>query len=257
MRSERVSALRCIFKLYSRCCYCSDFIHFTAEELECLQINCDPASMSVLNIPATSAASTPRKVRLLKKGGTPATFQKFWTAAEDCKLEQLVNDLGFKWAMISREFGEGIHPRKQCRDRFLYQLKKDTRRNPWTEAEQMQLLRLQHANGNKWIEFAKNIKTHSENAVRHYWRSCLRGLTEKYLTLTNKINKDALVSNYNFGDFQHLHLECLDYKSLFLRANLRESEAGGRGLRADAGLHPRTQPRGGGRQEHQGRWRGG
>jgi hypothetical protein len=214
----------------------------------------------VLTIPATSAASTPRKMRTPRKGGQPATFQKFWTAAEDARLEQLVMDNGFKWAFISREFGEGLHPRKQCRDRFLYQLKKDTRRNPWTEAEQMQLLKAQHRSGNKWIEFAKIIQTHTENAVRHYWRSYLRGLTEKYLTITGKINKDALVNNYNFGECSvvvFVLVVMLTFPpSSFLRSDLREHAADGGRLSADAGLYPRAQSRGGGRGRDHGR-RGG
>eukprot|EP01034_Spumella_vulgaris_P026114 gene26114-32645_t len=178
--------------------FAKNFIPFTADEIDALSHNSDSSTMHVLNVPVNSAGSTPRKVRMMKNGGTPATFQKHWSQAEDVKLEQLVNEMGFKWAAISREFGEGIHPRKQCRDRFLYQLKKDTSRNPWTEAEQMMLLKAQHASGNKWVEYNKFIKNHTENAVRHYWRTVLRDLTEKYLILTGKINKEALVSNYNF-----------------------------------------------------------
>lgn len=65
---------------------------------------------------------------------------------EDARLVDLVNQHGFKWAQISQEF-KGLHPRKQCRDRYLYQLKKDTAKNPWTDEEVRALLLAQHRGG--------------------------------------------------------------------------------------------------------------
>jgi hypothetical protein len=203
-----------------------DFISFSAEELD-LNLNNGEA------------------LHIRKKDDPPAIVQNFWTAAEDVRLEQLVIDMGFKWAAISKKLGEGLHPRKQCRDRFLFYLKKDTMRNPWTEVEQMQLLKAQHRSGNKWVEFAKIIQTHSADAVRHYWRSYMRSLTENYLTITGKVKRDALVSNYNFGVFSWSH--CNDKLTVFpfthlFRPGLCEHATDGGGLPADNGIHPHPRP---------------
>ncbi len=136
-----------------------------------------------------------------------------------------MNQHGFKWAQISQEF-KGLHPRKQCRDRYLYQLKKDTAKNPWTDDEIRTLLFAQHrggenlntiyvvaaqsphrmplpfvvAAGNKWIEFSKVIPLHTESSVRNYWKNFLRGVTERYLIEQGRINQETLVSYYNFGE---------------------------------------------------------
>ena len=59
---------------------------------------------------------------------------------EDEQLESLVQQVGFKWAQISRELPG--HPRKQCRDRYLTQINREMRKNPWTRDEEKQLLLL-------------------------------------------------------------------------------------------------------------------
>lgn len=63
--------------------------------------------------------------------------------------------------------------------------------------------------GNKWIEFSKIIPLHTESSVRNYWKNFLRGVTERYLIEQGRINQDALVSHYNFG-------QCVILKNKYL-----------------------------------------
>lgn len=56
-----------------------------------------------------------------------------------------MQQVGFKWAQISRDLPG--HPRKQCRDRYLTQINRDMRKNPWTAEEERTLLVAQHHHG--------------------------------------------------------------------------------------------------------------
>lgn len=37
--------------------------------------------------------------------------------------------------------------------------------------------------------------------MRNYWKNFLRGITERYLIEQGRINQDALVAYYNFGEW--------------------------------------------------------
>jgi len=101
-----------------------------------------------------------------------------WTACEDQHLTQLMRtETGDDTASASVRCWSRIaslmegRTGKQCRERWLNQLKPGISHDAWTPAEEQLLHELHARYGNKWVQIAMHLPGKTENCVKNRWNS--------------------------------------------------------------------------------------
>ena len=96
------------------------------------------------------------------------TKKQKWTAEEDQQLLESVRIHGTSnWPLIASALTGRTG--KQCRERWLNQLKPDLIREDWTTQEDHILMQQQRIFGNSWSKIALSLPGRSANAIKNRW----------------------------------------------------------------------------------------
>lgn len=99
----------------------------------------------------------------------PTLYKKAkWTAEEDNLLRMLVKKEGTNnWSLIAQSIPDRTG--KQCRERWLNQLRPELTKNNWTPQEDAILIHQQQIHGNMWTKIAQFLPGRSPNNVKNRW----------------------------------------------------------------------------------------
>jgi hypothetical protein len=101
-----------------------------------------------------------------------------WSAAEDAKLVELVEQYGSKsWTVIASKLGNRAG--KQCRERWKNHLDPAINHEPFTKQEDESVIRMVNEMGTKWAQISKLMPGRTENAIKNRYYSSLLKVAQK------------------------------------------------------------------------------
>ncbi|KAM3135982.1 hypothetical protein pb186bvf_011972 [Paramecium bursaria] len=98
--------------------------------------------------------------------------RKQWTAEEDEKIMQLVQQYGKNWKMIALHF-QGVLS-KQIRERYINKIDPDINSDPFSPEEDQIILQDFVQHGCKWSLISSHLKGRPENMVKNRFYSYIR-----------------------------------------------------------------------------------
>lgn len=143
-----------------------------------------------------SAATSSSNARHPQESTGPWTRRSAsWTKEEDARLEELVKreersapsiTVTKMWSRVALQLNGRTG--KQCRERWLNQLKPGIKRGSWSEEEE-RILHEAHAElGNKWVAIAERLEGRTDNCVKNHWNSMLRKKQRREAARRSSIN---------------------------------------------------------------------
>lgn len=125
----------------------------------------------------STASSRHQSAPSTRRGRRPTS----WTPEEDARLAELVEAesrappsmaASKTWSIIASKLTSRTG--KQCRERWLNQLKPGIKREPWTPEEERILYEAHAQLGNKWVAIAECLPGRTDNCIKNHYNSMLR-----------------------------------------------------------------------------------
>ncbi|KAG9441066.1 hypothetical protein H6P81_016920 [Aristolochia fimbriata] len=111
----------------------------------------------------------------------PELIKGPWTKEEDDQIIELVAKHGSKkWSIIAKSLPGRIG--KQCRERWHNHLNPAIKKDAWTEAEEVALIRAHQIYGNKWAEIARFLPGRADNSIKNHWNCSVKKKLCSYIS---------------------------------------------------------------------------
>ena len=146
----------------------------------------------------------------------PKTNKGKWSLEEDKKILSLHQELGNKWALISKKLNRMRSP-KQIRDRFNNILNPELNLNPFSKEEDEIIVYLVNKFGNKWSLISSILINRSCNKVKNRYKCFLEFNKQNYLNVeTDKILDKIFSDKINdFTSDEVIYNNCINKKELY------------------------------------------
>ena len=133
-------------------------------------------------------------VNSLTKG---ISSRRNFTKEEDERLLFLVQNYGVKnWEFISKMMP--FRTVRQCKDRYKNYLAPEINLKPWTNEEDLLLIKLFNELGQKWVQISRFFKGRSDNSIKNRWYNHLKQINEPTTQPKNNVKEE--IKLYNEGD---------------------------------------------------------
>ncbi|XP_051961138.1 v-myb avian myeloblastosis viral oncogene homolog-like 2a isoform X1 [Xyrauchen texanus] len=108
----------------------------------------------------------------------PELIKGTWTKEEDHKLIKLVSLYGDKnWSTVAKHL-KGRRG-KQCRERWHNHLDPSVIKTPWTEEEDLIIIKCHCVLGTRWAQMAKFLHGRTDNSIKNHWYATLKRKMDK------------------------------------------------------------------------------
>lgn len=171
--------------------------------------------------------------KVLKPGLKKGT----WQPEEDDLLSRQVGeflDTGAdspNWTSIAKHI-EG-RTAKQCRERWRCNLDPQIKKTEWSPEEDVMILNMQQALGNRWALLAKQLPGRTENAIKTRFRSLQRSLKRKWNQAEDDKIRACVAQGMNFADIA-AEMPRRSVNSVKVRYKMLTEEEGGGGSQETA-----------------------
>ena len=122
----------------------------------------------------------------------PGLVKGPWTANEDCRLVELIQQHGVRrWSFLAKQLHTG-RLGKQCRERWYNHLDPAINKGPWTRDEDDAVMAAYETMGSKWARIAKAVGNgRTDNAIKNRWNSMLRRVVKGEIARPTYADEEA------------------------------------------------------------------
>lgn len=128
-----------------------------------------------------------------------------WSAEEDEVLTQVVNEHGTKnWQTVACAIpGRNAH---SCLSRWKYVLDPAINKGPWSQQEELKLIRAHQIYGNQWSKMVKHFPGRTNDALKGHWRGSMKSKLNSYLASGLLEQVPDLQEDLPFQQSSQLHI---------------------------------------------------
>eukprot|EP00183_Erythrolobus_madagascarensis_P005771 CAMPEP_0185847034 /NCGR_PEP_ID=MMETSP1354-20130828/2459_1 /TAXON_ID=708628 /ORGANISM="Erythrolobus madagascarensis, Strain CCMP3276" /LENGTH=184 /DNA_ID=CAMNT_0028547277 /DNA_START=186 /DNA_END=740 /DNA_ORIENTATION=- len=120
-----------------------------------------------------------------------------WTADEDARLFELVQEYGIKkWTFISRTYFRYSRTPLQLRCRYMDILRPGRSQSAWSSAEDAKLLSLYVSLGPKWKAISQQMEGRVENDAKNRFHKILRDGKRAMVDAQDQFDQDTWIKHY-------------------------------------------------------------
>ncbi|CAG9316962.1 unnamed protein product [Blepharisma stoltei] len=129
-----------------------------------------------------------------------------WSDPEDAIINECVKK-NKKWGFTAKEINLRVHKGmkvrtgKQCKERWNNHLDPNVNKGPWSNEEDLKLLELYKAFGNKWSKISQALKTRTENSIKNRLKSLINVKKQELASLEgSNITIEELIADRKIQD---------------------------------------------------------